>query len=109
METGMNTLALLEKKLRGLDEPLTHPILKWLYSHLPPRRIRSKRLHGHYGAVISILLEFLESGPLTVDEKRIVEDYLEAVVPFVEQFEKEKYTQTGAGPEEIMRFLMEQH
>ncbi|HXU35092.1 MAG TPA: helix-turn-helix domain-containing protein [Blastocatellia bacterium] len=50
-----------------------------------------------------------ESGSLDADNRAAVGQYLNAVIPFVEQFEKKEFPIGSATPEEVLAFLMEQH
>ena len=103
------TFAALEKKLRAFEEPLDNPFLQWLYHYLPPRRLRNKKMHQHYASAVSVLLEILETGELNDSRKQAIEEYLQTIVPFVEQFEKKAFPLKATTPEEMVRFLMKQH
>jgi len=101
------TIATLAKKLRPLEAPLENELLQWLYLHLPPRPIKSKKMHNGYSRAIRILMR--ESGSLDADNRAAVRQYLSAVVPFVEQYEKREFPIGRATPEEVLGFLVEQH
>jgi len=101
------TIATLEKKLRPLESPIDNELLRWLYLHLPPQPIKSRRMHRSYSEGIRILMR--ESGSLGSDDRDAVGQYLNAVIPFVEQYEKREFPIGPATPEEVLGFLIEQH
>jgi HTH-type transcriptional regulator/antitoxin HigA len=101
------TIASLEKKLKPLEAPVDNELLRWLYLHLPPQPIKNRKLHHSYSEAIRILMR--ESGGLDADNRTAVGQYLSAVIPFVEQYEKGEFPIGPATPEEVLVFLMEQH
>src|SRR6185369_7344516 len=101
------TIATLEKRLKPLVSPVENELLRWLYLHLPPRPIKSRKMHSNYSEAVRILMR--ESGSLDADNRAAVGQYLNAVIPFVEQFEKKEFPIGSATPEEVLAFLMEQH
>jgi HTH-type transcriptional regulator / antitoxin HigA len=101
------TIAALEKKLKPLEAPIDNELLRWLYLHLPPQPIKSRKMHRGYSEAIRILMR--ESGSLDADNRVAVGQYLSAVIPFVEQYEKRKFPIGPATPEEVLGFLIEQH
>jgi HTH-type transcriptional regulator/antitoxin HigA len=103
------TTQTLERKLKPFEEPVEEGLLKWLYLHLPPRPMTSKKSHGAYCRVIGILLAELEAGRLSAGDRRSVEQYLKAVVPFIEEYEKKEFRLKGTSPEDMLRFFMEQN
>lgn len=101
------TIATLERRLKPLVSPVENELLRWLYLHLPPRPIMSRKMHRGYSEAVRILMR--ESGSLDTDNRAAVGQYLNAVIPFIEQFEKREFPIGSATPEEVLRFLMEQH
>jgi hypothetical protein len=79
------TIATLEKKLKPLEVPIDNELLRWLYLHLPPRPIKSRKMHHGYSEAIRILMR--ESGSLEAGNRVAVGQYLSAAIPFVEQYE----------------------
>jgi HTH-type transcriptional regulator / antitoxin HigA len=100
------TIATLEKKLKPLEAPIDNELLRWLYLHLPPQPIKSRKMHQGYSEAIRILMR--ESGNLDADNRAAVGQYLSAIIPFIEHFERREFP-TGATPDEVLGFLMEQH
>ena len=103
------TTQTLEKQLKPLEEPIQGTLLKWLYLHLPPRPITTKKLHGAYSHAIAILMKALGEEGLSAGDYRSIEQYLQAVVPFVEGYEKKETPLKDVTPEQMLRFLMEQN
>ena len=103
-------LTYLENKLKPFEEPLKHPLLKWLYLHLPPQPIHSKTMQRTYSQVIQILMEVIQrNGTHNVSLCQIIRKYLNAALPFLEAYEKKEFPLDSVTPEEVLRFLMEQH
>lgn len=103
------TVQALEKKLRPFEEPVKSELLKWLYLHLPPQPITRKRMHRAYAEAVSILIRELQEGSLDPSNREAIKRYFNVVVPFIEDFEKEKFPIGTVTPEEMLRFLMEQN
>lgn len=101
------TSATLAKKLKPLESPVDNELLRWLYLHLPPRPIKSRKMHHGYGEAVRILMR--ESGGLDAYDRTAVGQYLSAVIPFIEAYEKRAFPIGPTTPEEVLRFLMEQH
>ncbi|HLG13463.1 MAG TPA: helix-turn-helix domain-containing protein [Blastocatellia bacterium] len=101
------TIATLEKKLKPLELPVDNELLRWLYLHLPPRPIKSRKTHRSYSEAVRILMG--ESGSLDAENRTAVGQYLNAVIPFIEHYEKREFSIGSATPEEVFAFLMEQH
>jgi HTH-type transcriptional regulator / antitoxin HigA len=101
------TIATLEKKLKPLGAPIDNELLRWLYLRLPPQPIKSKKMHHGYSEAIRILMR--ESGDLDPDNRAAVGQYLSAVIPFIEQYEKREFPIGSTTPEGVLGFLMEQH
>jgi HTH-type transcriptional regulator/antitoxin HigA len=101
------TIAALEKKLKPLASPVDNELLRWLYLHLPPGPIKSRKTHRSYSEAVRILMG--ESGSLDAENRAAVGQYLNAVIPFIEQYEKREFSIGSATPEEVLGFLMEQH
>jgi len=100
-------IAALEKKLKPLEVPVDNELLRWLYLHLPPQPIKKRKMHRGYSEAVRILMR--ESGSLDADSRAAIGQYLSAVIPFIEQFEKAEFAIGTATPEEVLGFLMEQH
>lgn len=103
------TIEALEKKLKPLENPVDNELLKWLYLHLLPQPIKNKRMHRAYGEALGILMRERESGSLDAASHEAVGKYLSAAVLFVEEYERKEFPAGPATPEEVLRFLMEQH
>ncbi|MBI4677053.1 MAG: helix-turn-helix domain-containing protein [Elusimicrobia bacterium] len=103
------TVQTLERKLKTFEEPVSHPLLRWLYLHLPPQPITSRKMHKAYADSVGILMTELELGKLEGSDRGAVTKYLKSVLPFVEQYEKKEYPSGSVSPEEMLRFFMEQH
>jgi len=101
------TIAALEKKLKPLEAPVDNDLLRWLYLHLPPQPIKSRKMHHGYSEAIRILMR--ESGTLDADSRTAVNRYLSAAIPFIELYEKREFPVVPATPEEMLKFLMGQH
>jgi HTH-type transcriptional regulator/antitoxin HigA len=101
------TVATLEKKLKPLEAPVENELLRWLYLHLPPRPIKTRKMHRAYSEAIRILMRGSED--LDAADRTAVGQYLSAIVPFIEQYEKRARPMGPASPEEVLEFLMEQN
>jgi HTH-type transcriptional regulator/antitoxin HigA len=101
------TIVALEKMLKPLEAPLDNEFLRWLYLHLPPRPIKSRKMHQGYSEAVRTLMR--ESASLDSDSRTAVSEYLSAVIPFIEQFEKREFPIAPATPEEVLAFLIGQH
>lgn len=105
----MMTVGALERKLKPFEEPLTHPLLKWLYLHLPPQPISDRKMHAAYAEVAGILMKEREMGTLDAPSGAAVIKYLRSVIPFIAEYEKKEFPIGGATPEDMLGFLMEQN
>jgi len=101
------TIATLEKMLKPLEAPVDNELLRWLYLHLPPQPIKNRKMHRGYSEAVRILMR--ESGSLDADSRTVIGQYLSAIIPFIEQYEKKEFPIGPATPEEVLAFLMEQH
>jgi HTH-type transcriptional regulator/antitoxin HigA len=101
------TVATLEKKLKPLGVPIDNELLRWLYLHLPPQPIKSRKMRHDYSAAVRILMR--EAGNLAADNRVAVGQYLSAIIPFVAKYEKREFPVGPATPEEVLGFLIEQH
>jgi HTH-type transcriptional regulator/antitoxin HigA len=102
------TLAALEKKLRPYEDPLKDVLAKWLYTHVPPRPITGKKMYLHYREAMRILMHEIESENCSKTLKAVIQEYLNSLLPFLEEYEKKEYAMEAATPEEMLQFLMEQ-
>lgn len=103
------TLETLTEKLKPFEETIEHPLLKWLYLHLPPRPVSRKKTHRAYATVASVLMHERAKGKLDPASSKAIVQYLTAVVPFIEAYEKKACGIEPSSPEEMMHFLMEQN
>ncbi len=101
------TTEMLEKKLHRVRKP-EGPFFNDLVQRLFPRPILDGKMHKFYLEVITALLEALERGEFKGEEKTAIENYVEAVSHFVEEYEKERFPLARSSASEILRFLMEQ-
>ncbi len=102
------TLTTLERKLKPYEDPIKNSVSRWLYVHFPPRPISSKKMFAHYKAAVEILMHeiALNEGKIST---AVIKEYLIAVVPFVEDYEKKTFKIESSTPEEVLQFLMEQN
>ena len=103
------TLETLEKKLKAFEEPVSHPLLKWLYLHLPPQPITNRKMHKDYADSVGILMEEIEMERLNGADRTAVYQYLKAVTPLVEAYEKKEFPAGPVSAEDMLRFLMDQN
>jgi HTH-type transcriptional regulator/antitoxin HigA len=93
------TVQTLEKQVR--TRPISSKETRWLYIHLPPVTIQDSDDHALYKKVV----EFLFEHGKTEGEFR---PYLDSVIHFLDEYER-KHFPSAATPEDVLRFLMEQH
>lgn len=103
------TLQTLERRLKTFEEPLSNSLLKWLYIHIPPQPLTNKKMHQDYAQSVSVLMEELEMGEFQGQDKEAVEKHLNAVIHFIDDYEKKRFPSKDVTPEEMLKFLMEQH
>jgi antitoxin component HigA of HigAB toxin-antitoxin module len=103
------TAKTLERQLSPLSLPVEGELLRWLYLHLPPQPIRTKKMHRSYSAAVRILMHERVSGRLSPADNEAVGKYLSAIVPFVEKYEMQRFPAGSITPEAMLRFFMEQH
>lgn len=101
------TIETLEMKLKPFESPVDHELLRWLYLHLPPQPLKSKKRHRDYLEAVRILMREQEN--LDPTSRHAVTKYLSTVIPFIEDYEKTAFPIASATPEEMLAFLMEQH
>lgn len=101
------TIETIERKLKRLQTPVENDFLRWLYLHLPPQPMKSKRMHRAYKQAVQILMR--ESNELGAADSKAVDQYLRGVIPFVAQFEKSEFPLGPATAEEVLGFLMDQN
>ena len=99
---------MLEKKLKPYEDPVNDTLSKWLYVHFPPRPISTKRMYEHYRGAVRILMQEIEKEGYGKTFRTAVQEYLNSVLPFIEEYEKKEFEIGSATPEEVLRFLMEQ-
>ena len=103
------TFNVLEEKLKPFEDPVNHPLGKWLYIHFPPRPLTSKRMYDHYYKAINILMKELEAKNFPKTAQSVIQEYIKSVVTFLDDYEKQEFPLKSASPEEVLRFLMEQN
>lgn len=103
------TVQTLERKLKPFEKPVEGELLRWLYLHLPPRPVTSRRSHAAYSTAISILMQELEGESVSSRDRSSIESYLQAVAPFVEEYERKEFRLKRISPETMLQFLMEQN
>ena len=101
--------ATLEKKLKQYENPIEDSFAKWLYTHLPPCPITSKKLHEQYQAAIQVLMHEISKEGASERISGIIREYLNSILPFVEDYERKEFPMKTVTPEEILKFLMEQN
>ncbi len=65
------TIETLEKKLRPLEAPVDHELLRWLYLHLPPQPIKTKKMHRGYGEAIRIRVAFKPTATIGREQETV--------------------------------------
>lgn len=103
------TITLLEEKLRPFDDPVDHPLAKWLYLHFPPRPLINKKMYDRYHKAVEILMQELGVGNFPTPTKMVIQEYIKSVTPFLQGYEKKAFPLKAVSPEQILRFLMEQN
>ncbi|OIO06766.1 MAG: hypothetical protein AUJ52_11640 [Elusimicrobia bacterium CG1_02_63_36] len=103
------TAQTLTKKLKFLERPVSNALLKWLYLHLPPQPITNKELHRAYTEAAGILMKERELETLDPADRKAAGKYLLSISPFIEEYEKKEFPSGPGSPEDMLRFLMEQH
>jgi len=66
-------------------------------------------MHRTYADMASLLVRELEAGTLFSADRQAVATFLESVIPFIDTYEKKHTPVPAATPEDMLRFLMEQH
>lgn len=84
------TIETLAKKLKAFEDPIEHPLLKWLYLHLPPRPITRKKVHRAYTTAVSVLMHERAEGNIDTSTSKVIAHYVSAVLPFIETYEKKR-------------------
>ena len=103
------TLSTLEQKLRPFEDPVSDPLSKWLYTHFPPRPITTRKMHSHYREAVQILMHTMGEDGCDRAMRLLIQDYLDSVLPFIEEYEKKEFPVAGASPEEVLTMLLEQN
>lgn len=103
------TVTTLEQKLRPFEDPVNHPLAKWLYLHFPPRPLTNKKMYDRYYEAVKILMRELEAGDMSATVETVIQEYIKSVTPFLEKYEKKIFPLKSASPEEVLSFLMEQN
>lgn len=103
------TLETLEKKLRPYEDPVKDSFSKWLYVHFPPRPIMTKKMYAHYREAVNILMHAIEKAEGNGTMHAIIQEYLQSVLPFIEEYEKKEFPLGASTPEEMLQFLLEQN
>lgn len=102
-------IATLERKLRPYEDPIKNAFLKWLYTHFPPRPLTNKKMFEHYREAARILMLEMEKEEFPATVRSVIQEYLNSVFPFIEDYEKKSSPLEGTTPEEMLRFLLEQN
>ncbi len=103
------TFNVLEKKLKPFEDPVSHPLGKWLYLHFPPRPLTSKKMYDHYYKAINILIKELETENFPKTVQSVIQEHIKSVMTFLEDYEKQEFPLKSTDAEEVLRFLMEQN
>jgi hypothetical protein len=102
IETGRQQRNLFSARTSIIDAQSLIELLRWLYLHLPPQTIKTRKMHHGYSQMIRILIR--ESGSLDADNRMAVGQYLNAVIPFIEQYEKREFPIGPATPRKCLGF-----
>ena len=104
------TTATLERQIMKY-EAQNGPLFKKVIVRLIPRPIENKKMHGIYSKVLTMLMEAVEEGVFDrhSKEREAVETYIQSVAHFLQEYESKEYPRGQVTPEEMLRFLMEQH
>jgi HTH-type transcriptional regulator/antitoxin HigA len=103
------TLAVLEKKLKPLSEPVKGRLMQFLLTNFPPQPIQNAVMHKHYSEAVCILLEVLETEDIPAENREAIVKWVKLVSPIIQEFERKANPIPEANPIELLRFLMEQH
>ena len=95
------TVQTLEKEFKTTPHAVETSEARWLHTHLPPLPIENEKDHVLYRRVVDVLMEEGKTGG-------DFHAYLDAVIHFLDEYEKAQFP-TRATPEDVLRFLMEQH
>lgn len=95
------TVQALEKEFKTTPHAVGTSEARWLYTHLPPLPIENEKDHVLYKRVVDFLMAEGKTGG-------DYHSYLDAVIHFLDEYEKERFP-ARATPEDVFRFLMEQH
>lgn len=96
------------RELRHYRAPVRGQFLKWLYFNFPPRVIEDTKNHKRYRKAAEILLAALEFEKMLHEDSAEAREFLRVILPLIESYEQKKYP-SAADPEEVLKFLMEQH
>lgn len=102
------TVQTLEKKVSLPPFVEANPVYTELVRRYPPRPIESKTMHRAYSRLAGRLMAMLEDD-LSARDRDGIKRYLKVLVPLIQTFEAENYPMGKAEPEDVLRFLMEQH
>ncbi len=102
------TVQTLERKVSIPPFAHENPIYLDLIRRYPPRPIESKQMHKQFTRLTSRLMTLLQD-ELPAKDRKGIERYLKVLIPLIEAFEKKHYPMGDAEPEDVLRFLMEQH
>lgn len=102
------TLQTLEKKVHLHPFAQENPIYTGLVRNFPPRPIVSKQMHKSYSLLVGRLMALLEDD-LPARDREGIERYLKVMIPLIRAFEAENFPAGKVEPEDVLRFLMEQH
>lgn len=102
------TTQTLERKVSIPPFAQDNPIYLDLVRRYPPRPIGSKPMHKDYSKLAGRLMALLED-ELAPRDREGIERYLKVLLPLIHAFETAHYPVGKVEPEDMLRFLMEQH
>ncbi|TBR20335.1 helix-turn-helix domain-containing protein [bacterium] len=83
--------------------------MQFLWSNLPPQPIKNAAMHRRYAEAIRILLEELETKPVSEADRETILKFAALVAPQVAAYEKRTEKSEGADGVAVLEFLMTQH
>ncbi len=102
------TLQTLERMVNLHPFAQGNTLYTGLVRDFPPSSITSKQMHQRYSLLAGKLMALLEDD-LPAKDREGIERYLKVMIPLIRAFEAENFPAGKAEPEDVLRFLMEQH